>query len=71
MWFEVVIELGLKAGDSDLEELVEIGGADREEPHAFEERYGWIDRFLENAFVEIEPRQFSIDVQAWVVELDA
>src|SRR5262249_23127678 len=34
---EVVVKLGLKPGDADLEELVEVRGADRQEPQTFEQ----------------------------------
>ena len=52
---KIIIELRLEAGDSDLEELVEVRRADREESKSLKERSGLIAGFLEHSLVEIEP----------------
>jgi hypothetical protein len=50
-----------KAGDADHEELVQIVGRDRQEAHPFQQRMGGVERFLQNAAVELEPGEFAVD----------
>ena len=63
---EVLVELGLQAGHADLEELVQVRGADRHEPEPVEQRVGGVARFLEHPLVEVEPAQLAVDEQAGV-----
>ena len=61
---EVLVELGLQAGDADLEELVEVRRADRQEPEPLEQRVGGVARLFEHALVEVEPAQLAVDEPA-------
>ena len=63
---EVFVKLGLQSGDAHLEELVEVGCADRQEPEPLQQRVRRVARFLEHPLVEIEPAQLAIDEQARV-----
>jgi len=56
-------ELLLDAGDADHKELVKVGGEDREELDAFEERMAGIEGFLEDAEVELEPAELAVDIR--------
>jgi hypothetical protein len=58
---EVVVELRLEAGDADLEELVEVRGADGQEPEPFEQGIRRVACLFEDALVEIEPAQLAVD----------
>ena len=66
---EVVVELGLEAGDADLEEFVEVGGGDGQEAEAFKEGVGGVAGFFEDALVEFKPAQLAVDevlgVERW------
>ena len=56
-----VLDLLEDAGDTDLDELVEIASGDREEFHALEKR-DWKGRgFLEDAIVELHPAVMAIE----------
>ena len=44
--FEVLVKLGLEPGDADLEEFVEVGCADRQEPEPLQQRVGWVAQLL-------------------------
>ena len=55
-----------EGGDADFEELVEVGADDSEEFETFEERLGRILGFFENALVEFEPAEFTIEVRGGV-----
>jgi hypothetical protein len=56
------LDLPLEAGDADHEELVEVRAHDGEELHSFQERHARIERLLEHAVIELEPRQLTIHV---------
>jgi len=60
--------LPLKACDADHEELVEIGGRDRQEPHPLEQRMADIEGFIKNAAVELQPGEFTVDEAFRAVE---
>ena len=49
-----------RAGDSDLEELVEVGAADREELQSLEDRIPRVPSLVQNASVELDPGQFPV-----------
>ncbi|MCY1354703.1 hypothetical protein D9M69_410930 [compost metagenome] len=61
-------DLLLQAGDADLEELVEVAGEDQQELQTFEQRIGLIQRLLQHADVELQLGQFTVDVQAAVIQ---
>ena len=61
---EVFVKLGLEPGDADLEKLVEVRRADRQEPQPLEQRVGRVARLFEHPLVEIEPAQLAIDEPA-------
>ena len=56
------LEALLEAGDADLEELVEIVRRDAQELEPLEQRHFLIERLREYPLVELEQRQFAIDV---------
>ena len=62
------LDLLLDRGDPDHEELVEIGPEDRDELEPLEQRVALVERLLEDAVVELEPRQLAVDVERRVVE---
>src|SRR5256885_10243042 len=47
---------------SDLEELIEIAAADAQELQPLEQRHRLIERLIQNPLVELEERQFPVDV---------
>jgi hypothetical protein len=47
--------LPFESGDADHEELVEVGGRDRQEPDPLKQRMVDVERFLEHPAVELEP----------------
>jgi hypothetical protein len=57
------VDLVVQARDADHEELVEVGGDDRAELHALEQRDALVLGQLEHALVELEPRQLAVEVQ--------
>ena len=61
---EVLVELRLQPGDADLEELVEVRCADRQEAEPLEQRVGRVARLFQHALVEIEPAQLAVDEPA-------
>ncbi len=61
---EILVELGLEAGDADLEELVEVRRADRQEPKPLEQRIRRVTRLFEHPLVEIQPAQLAVDEPA-------
>ncbi|MNR01581.1 hypothetical protein D3C85_1173890 [compost metagenome] len=61
-------DLLLQAGDADLEELVEVAGEDQQELQALEQGIGLIQRLLQHADVELQLGQFTVDVQAAVIQ---
>ena len=62
------LELLVQARDADHEELVEVRVEDREELHPLEERPARVERLLEHAPVEREPRDLAIEVERVVLE---
>ena len=59
----------LERGDADLEELIEVRGTDREEAQPLEERHRPVLGKIKNALVELEERQFPIDVEVRGLEI--
>ena len=57
--------LALESRDANHEEFVEIGPADRQEPQPFEQRAGRIIGLGQNAAVELQPAQLTIE-KAWL-----
>ncbi len=62
-------DLLLDARDTDLEELVKIGAADRQEAQALEQRRARVLGLLEHAHVELEQRQLAVLVQRRVAQV--
>ena len=54
-------ELAAQAGHAHHEELVEVVGRDRQEAKPLEDRMIRIGRLLQNAQVELQPRQLAVD----------
>ncbi len=52
-----------EGGDADFEEFVEVGADDGEEFETFEERLGGILGFFEDALVEFEPTELTIEIR--------
>src|SRR5204863_322516 len=63
------VDLVVKAGDADHEELVEVRREDRAELQALEQRLVVLLAQLEDALVERQPRQLSIVVELRIVEV--
>ncbi len=57
------VDLVVDAGDADHEELVQVGDEDREELQALDQRQRLVLGELQDAVVEVEPRQLAIDEQ--------
>ena len=60
----------LEAGDTDLEEFVEIAAEDREKLEPLEERRALVEGFVENPAIELEPGQLAIQVETGIPEID-
>ena len=56
-------------GHANLEELVEVRAADREEAHALEQRRRRVLGLLEDAGVELQLRQFPVQVQRRIAQV--
>src|SRR5204863_662463 len=52
----------LQARDPDLEELIEIAAGDAQELQPLEQRHRLIEGLVEHPLVELEERQFPVDV---------
>ena len=65
--------LGLapQAGHADLEELVEVGGEDREELHPLQEGIAGVTRLVEDPRVELDPRQLAVEDRPPLVAREA
>ncbi|GAB4328226.1 MAG: hypothetical protein Kow0074_24030 [Candidatus Zixiibacteriota bacterium] len=63
-------DLLLATRHPNLEEFVEIGAADRQKTQFLEQWYVWIAGQLQDTAVELKEAQFTIDVQARVVQVD-
>ena len=57
------LDLLAQAGDADLEELVEVAGEDGQELHPLEQRIALVARLVQDAGVELEPRQLAVEVR--------
>ena len=57
------LDLLAQAGDPDLEELVEVAGEDGQELDPLEQRVALVARLVEDAGVELEPRQLAVEVR--------
>ncbi len=57
------LDLLLEAGHADLEELVEVAREDGQEADALEERVALVARLVQDARVEVEPRELTVDVR--------
>ncbi|MNS16758.1 hypothetical protein D3C72_484170 [compost metagenome] len=62
------VDLLLQAGDADLEELVEVAGEDQQELEAFEQRVVLVQRLFQHTDIELQLREFAMNVQAAVVQ---
>jgi len=62
--------LVFQSRDADLEELVEVRAADREEAQPFEERHGGVARLREDAPLELENRELPVHVVPRIGEVD-
>jgi hypothetical protein len=58
---DALADLALEAGDAHHEELVEVIGRDRQEPHPLEQRMVRIGGFFQDPAVEVQPGQFAVD----------
>ncbi len=58
---DVLAHLALEAGDAHHEEFVEVGRRDRQETNALQQRMLGVQRFLENAAIELQPGEFAVD----------
>ncbi|MCY1341494.1 hypothetical protein D9M69_274450 [compost metagenome] len=63
-------DLLLQPGDADLEELVEVAGEDQQELQAFQQRVGLIQRLFQHADVELQLREFAMNVEGAVIDVD-
>ena len=52
-----------KGGDANFEEFVEVGADDGEEFETFEEGLGRVLGFFEDALVEFEPTELTIEIR--------
>jgi len=52
----------LRAGNADLEELIEIGGGDTEKLQALEQRYALIPGLTEHTAIKGELGQLTVNV---------
>ena len=59
--------LAPQAGHADLEELVQVGREDREELDALEERVAGVAGLVEDARVELDPRQLAVEDRTLLV----
>ena len=51
-----------QSGDTDLEELIEVGREDRQELGPLQEWVALIPRLVKDARVEVQPRELAVDV---------
>ncbi|MCY1495390.1 hypothetical protein D9M68_292910 [compost metagenome] len=68
--FAGIGDLLLQPGDADLEELVEVAGEDQQELQAFQQRVGLIQRLFQHADVELQLREFAMNVEGAVIDVD-
>ena len=60
------VDLVVHPGNPDHEELVQVGGEDRQELDPFHQRQRLVLGQLEHAVVEVEPGQFTVQVERGV-----
>jgi hypothetical protein len=58
---EALAHLAFEAGDAHHEELVEVGGRDRQKANTLQQRMRRVQRFLEHAAIELQPGKFAVD----------
>lgn len=56
------VDTALKAGDADHEEFIEVGGEDRGEIAAFQQRLVFVRGEFEDSLVELQPAEFSVEI---------
>src|SRR3972149_6777459 len=56
-------------GNTDLEELVEVAREDRQELKAFQQGGPPVERLVEPPAVELQPRQFTVQVEGGVPQV--
>src|SRR5665811_1695364 len=52
-----------QARDADLEELIEVRGEDRQELRALQKRVALVASLVEDAGIEVQPRELAVDVR--------
>ncbi|MNH06712.1 hypothetical protein D3C79_660880 [compost metagenome] len=62
------VDLLLQAGDANLKELVEVAGEDQQELEAFQQRVVLVQCLLQHPDIELQLREFAMNVQAAVVQ---
>jgi len=67
---EAGVDLVMDAGDADLEELVQVRAPDRGQLDALQQRLSRILDELQDAVVEVQPRQLAAEVQRLVVQVE-
>lgn len=58
---EAGVDAAFEAGDADHEELVEVGGEDREEADPLEQRHLRVGGEVEDALIEGEPAELAVE----------
>ena len=56
------VDTALEAGDADHEEFIEVGGEDRGEIAAFQQRLVFVLGEFEDSLVELQPAEFSVEI---------
>ncbi len=62
-------DLLLQTGDTNLEELIEVAGKDKQELEPLEQRVGLVQRLLQHTDIELQLRQLTVDIKAAVVQV--
>ena len=57
-----MLHLLQQAGDSYLDKFVQIAGGDGKEPHPFQQRIAFVQRFFEHTTIECQPGLVAIEV---------
>src|SRR5699024_1077149 len=66
---DALAQLLQRRGDTNHEELVEVGGADCQELHALEQRMHRIAGLGEHALVELQPTELAVDIERRMLEV--
>ncbi|MNI35857.1 hypothetical protein D3C73_898940 [compost metagenome] len=61
-------DLLLQAGNANFEELVQVAGEDQQKLQPLQQWVGLVQRLLQHADVELQLRQFAVNVQAAVIQ---